>query len=261
MAGSFTDGEPYESIADLAFASQDINKAMVYYEMAESFGRDNENVKLGRLKCYLKMSLIEDALAGYRKTKFSPESKSVFFASLGEYYLNEGHIDTARRFLEKSLAIDSRNAEAYQLEYKISRKTGSIYYRPAEIKKILDFNHIPVSVDFRSGGFDLDFDIKKDIYSEEGLTLDVFLPAGIYEFKLNAKGREALGIWPRMIIKFNDKHVMDLDVIGDWKEYSGIIIVDCPANRLGIVFENDYYDEESAEDRNLHIDGIRLRTL
>ena len=118
-----------------------------------------------------------------------------------------------------------------------------------------------MSIDFKSGRFNLSFDVKKDMSSEGELALDIFLPAGMYEFNVNARGQEALGTWPHMIVKFNNKHAMDVYLSDDWKEYSGIIIVDCSTNRFGIVFENDYYDEEAMEDRNLYIDGIRLRAL
>jgi len=37
--------------------------------------------------------------------------------------------------------------------------------------------------------------------------------------------------------------------------------VDCAVNRFGIVFDNDYYDEKSMKDRNLYIDGIKLKAL
>ena len=257
----FIDGEYYENIADLAFAAQDINKAMTHYKMAEVIREDNESAKLGQLRCYLKMSLIKDALLKYRESRFSVGVKSVLFASLGECYLRRGYIDTARRFLEKSLAMDLKNAEAYQLRYKISKKTGKPGYLHKEIYKILNFNHIPVSVDFRVSGFNLSFDIKKDICEKGEFGIDMFLPAGIYEFKVKARGEHALNIWPRMIINFNNEHVMDLCVNYNWEEYSGIITVDSSANRFGILFDNDYYDAESGKDRNLYIDGIKLKAL
>jgi len=261
IASTFTDGESYEEMADLAFAAQDISKALVYYEMAEVIRENNENAKLGQLRCYLKMSLVKDALLKYRKLRSSVRSKSILFTSLGECYLNMGYIETAGRFLEKSLTVNPENAEAYQLKHKISKKTGKGNYPVGEIYKILDFNSIPVSVDFGADGFNMTFDIKKDMCCGGEFALDIFLPAGMYEFNINARGQEALGTWPHMIVKFNNKHTMDVYLNDNWMEYSGIIIVDCSINRFGIVFDNDYYDEESMEDRNLYIDGIRLKAL
>jgi O-antigen ligase/tetratricopeptide (TPR) repeat protein len=261
MAEAVIDGESYGEIADLAFADQDINKAMAYYEMADAIMGGNKDARLGQVRCYLKMSRIKDALLRYRGLESSSKNKSMLFASLGECYLNKGYIETARRFFEKSVATDPLNPEAYQLEYKMSRKRVESGYISGAIYKILDFNRIPVSVDFISGGFNLGFDIKKDMYDRKEFGIDIFLPAGMYEFKIKAKGEDALSIWPHMMVKFNNKRVMDVYVSDDWKEYSGIIIVDCPANRFGIVFDNDYYDEVSMKDRNLYIDGIKLKTL
>ena len=261
IAMTFADGKSYEEIADLAFAAQDINKALVYYKKAEAARENNENAKLGQLRCYSKMSLMKDILLIYKKSRYSIRNKSIFFASLGEYYLNKGYAETARRFSEKSVAMDSKNPEAYQLEYKISKKTtGSVSFLTDEVSNILNFNRVPVLADFRTGDFNLNFDIKKDMYG--GIfSIDMFLPAGIYEISVHAKGQAALGIQPHMIVKFNDKNKIDVYVSDDWEEYSGIIVVDCSANRFDIVFDNDYYDEGSMEDRNLFIDGVRLKAL
>jgi tetratricopeptide (TPR) repeat protein len=261
IAEAVIDGKSYEEIADLAFADQDINKALVYYKMAGAIRKNNENTNLGQIRCYLKLSLIKAALLRYKEIRLSARAKSIFFTSLGEYYLNIGYIETARKFFEKSIAMDPKNPEAYQLQYKISKKTGKVNYLASAIYKILDFNINPMSIDFMPGCFNLSFDIKKDIYDRKEFSLDMFLPAGIYEFKVKAKGEDALNIRPHMVVKFNNKHVMDVYVSDDWKEYSGIIVVDCSNNRFGIVFDNDYYDEKSKKDRNLYIDGIKLKAL
>ena len=257
----FIDGEYYESIADSALHAQDINKAMKYYRMAEVIREDNESAKIGQIRCYLKMLLIKDALLKYKESRSSAGIKSVLFTSLGECYLTRGYIDTAIRFLEKSLSVDPENPESCQLRYKISKKTGKTGHLREEIQKILDFNHIPVSVDFRTGGFDLSFDIKEAIYEKGELGIDMFLPAGVYEFKVKARGEGALNIWPHMTVSFNNKHAIDAYVNNDWEEYSGIAIVDSSSNRFGIVFDNDYYDAESGKDRNLYVDGIKLWIL
>lgn len=260
-AAALINDESYEKTADLAFADQDINKAMVYYDMADAIMGNSENARLGQVRCYLKMRRIKDALLKYRGLMSSARNKSTLFASMGECYLNKGYIETAARFFEKSAAADSLNPEAYQLGYKISKKTGETSELAGEIYKILNFNRIPVSIDFIPGGFNLSLDIKKDIYDKKESGADIFLPAGMYEFKIKAKGEDALSIWPHMTVMFNNKRVLDVYVGDDWKEYSGIIIVDCAANRFGIVFDNDYYDEKSMKDRNLYIDGIKLKAL
>ncbi len=261
IAKTFIDEGSYEDMADMAFAAQDINKAMAYYEMAEAIRGDNENAKLGQIRCCLKRSLVKDALLKYRKLEFSARRKSLFFASMGESYLNKGYIETAERFLEKSRTLDSENPEAYQLAYKISKKTARVHDHESEIYRIVDFNRIPIAVDLKTGSLYLRFDIKKDMCEKGEFGIDMFLPAGMYEFKVKARGEDSSDTWPHMIVKFNNKDAMDIYVSDDWKEYSGIIIVDSCSNRFGIVFDNDYYDEKSMKDRNLYIDGISLRTL
>ncbi|MBU4590673.1 MAG: O-antigen ligase family protein [Candidatus Omnitrophica bacterium] len=261
IAETFMDEGSYEDMADLAFAARDINKAMAYYEMAEAIREDNENAKLGQVRCYLKRFLIKDALLKYRKLRFSARRKSLLFTSLGEYYLNKGYVGTAERFLEKSRVVDPRNPEVYQLAYKISKKIVRAHDHDSEIYRILDFNRIPVTSDLKTGGFELRFDIKKDMCEKGEFGIDMFLPAGMYEFKVKARGEDSSDTWPHMIVKFNNKDAMDIYVSDDWKEYSGIIIVDSSSNRFGIVFDNDYYDEGSMKDRNLYIDGISLRAL
>ncbi|MBU1006215.1 MAG: O-antigen ligase family protein [Candidatus Omnitrophica bacterium] len=261
-AKRLVDAESYEEMADLAFADQDINRAMVYYEMADTLGINNENAKLGQVRSCLKLSMIKSAFLKYNELRPSAKNKFALFISLGEYYLNKGYIGTANRFLGKSLAIDPKNPEAYQLEYKMSKKSaGRDASLHDEIHKILDFNRIPISVDFISDSFSLDLGIKKDMCERGEFEIDIYLPAGVYELKIKAKGEDALNIWPHMEVKFNNKRVMDMHVSENWKEYTGIIIVDRAVNRLGIVFDNDYGDEETMEDRNLYIGGIQLRAL
>jgi tetratricopeptide (TPR) repeat protein len=246
----------------LAFAGQDIDKAVMYYEMAGAVSGGNENADLGLLRCYLKMNRIKDALARYKKLTPSAKKKYSLLVSMGEYYLNKGYVKTAIRFFEKSKAADPMNPETCQLGYKISKKTGEVSGIAEKSSEIINFNSIPVSVDSGENGSSLSFDIKRGIYDKEESEAEVFLPAGMYEFKIKARGEDSLNIWPHMIVKFNDKRVLDVYVTGGgWKEYSGIIIVDCAVNRFGISFDNDYYDEKSRKDRNLYIDGIKLKAL
>ena len=107
-----------------------------------------------------------------------------------------------------------------------------------------------------------EFDIKRAMHSEGTMNVDLVLPAGIYEVNIRAKGKEALDVWPHMEVRFNNKISMDVYVnSNNWAFYPGVIVVDYPINRFDIIYENDYYDEEKMEDRNLYIDTIVLNTL
>lgn len=262
MQVGFTDGRSYKETADLAFSGQDIDKALVFYRMAEEFISEKEPALLGQVRCYLKMSLVRDALRKYRDITASKKNRSALFASLGGYYLRKGYMDTAERFSEKSIAVDPANPEGYQLRYKILRKIDRDNYPVKEISKILDFNQIPMTADLKPDSFSIGFDIEESLYKEGKLGRDMFLPAGIYEFYVKAKGKAAAGVWPHMIIRFNDRDAMDTYVNdADWKDYSGIIVVDYPVNRFEVVYDNDYYDPEGMEDRNLYINKVRLAPL
>ena len=262
MAASVVDGAAYKKMADLAFYGQDIRKALIFYKMAEALGEQKQDVRLGLLRCYLRMSRIKDAMGIYRKIRPSRRNRSVLFASLGDYYLARGEIAIAKKFAGESLNADPQNPEAYYLKYKISERSGAGAYPIKEISRILDFNKVPLSIDFNPDGFKIGLKVKKDMYREGKLKFDLILPGGVYELSVRARGKEARHVWPHMILRFNDQKTMEAYVDNaDWKEYRGIIVVGYPLNRLAIIYDNDYYDAKMGQDRNLYIDGVTLRSL
>ncbi|MBU4342660.1 MAG: O-antigen ligase family protein [Candidatus Omnitrophica bacterium] len=252
----FTDGESYLRAASMAFSSQDIDQALVYYKMASEFLEDNEASVLGQVRCYLRLLSLEKAMSEFKKIQPSKRNESIWFASLGDYYLRKGEIDKAKTFSEKSISLDPKNPEGYQLRYKMLKQAE-------DMTRIIDFNHLPLSYDLRpGGGVDLEFELNKGLHKEGSLIIDVVLPAGIYEFDVRAKGKSAKGIWPHMALRCNNENAVDVFVNdSDWKDYSGIIVVDYPVNSFEIIFDNDYYDEKTMEDRNLYVDSIRLSSL
>ncbi|MBU1148432.1 MAG: O-antigen ligase family protein [Candidatus Omnitrophica bacterium] len=255
----FIGGESYLEAADLALSSQDYNKALVFYSIAEGFLEFKEPAYLGQLRCYMKISSIPEAFHKFKETTSSRTTKSVLFAALSDYYLKKGYIKTAKRFSKKSILLDPKNPEGYQASYKLSKRLG---YSSKEISKILALNNIPMSLDLKGGNFEIEFEIKKSMYSEGKFSLDVILPAGIYEFNVKARGSEAVDIWPHMKVRFNDKKSMNTYVDNEsWDFYPGIVIVDYPINRFEIIFDNDYCDIEAKEDRNLYINSIILKAL
>ena len=260
---TFAEGEAYKEKADMAFYAQDFQRALVLYDMAEHLIDRKEELKLGKFRCYTRMSLLKEAFNKYRELKSSRKNKSIFFSSLGEYYLKKGFIETARRLSEKSIILDPNNPEAYQLKFKIIKRYDIGCLPLEEVRKLVDFNNAPLlSLDLDSHRLEMVLDVNERLRKEGYLNLDVVLPAGIYEFSIRAKGKRALGIWPHMIIRFNDKNFIESYVNNeDWGGYPGIIVADYPLNRFEILFDNDYYDEETKEDRNLYVDSIKLRML
>ena len=47
----------------------------------------------------------------------------------------------------------------------------------------------------------------------------------------------------------------------DWAYYQGVIVVDYPVNSIDIIYDNDYYNAETKEDRNLSIGSLKLKVL
>lgn len=258
----FTDGEYYLDAAGLALSSQDYNRALVFYKMAEEFLKSKGPAQLGQLRCHMKMSSMPEAFNKFREMESSGKTGSVLFAALSDYYLRKGAVATAKRFSEKSILSDPENPEGYQMRYKLAKRLNAGVHLSKEISDILAFNDIPVALDLKGRDFELEFKVEKGLHSEGALNVNLILPAGIYEFNVKARGKAALDIWPHMEVRFNDKRSMDSYVDSEsWDLYPGIIVAEHPVNRFDIVYDNDYYDEENMEDRNLYVDSIRLRVL
>lgn len=258
----FTDGKGYQRIADLAFYGQDMHKALIFYKMAEEFSKDDIEPKLGQVRCYARMSLIKEALMKYSQIGDSRKTRSTLFACLGDYYLKKGYEETAKRFSSKAISADAGNPEGHQLRHKISKKVNGYGYLADEVSRILDLNQVALSRNLTPDYFEVGFDLKKRLHNEGNVGLDVILPAGIYEFSVRAKGEKAADIWPHMTVKFNDRIAIDRQVNDALlKDYVGIAIVDYPVNRFEVGYDNDYYNTEKNEDRNLYIEGITLRSL
>jgi len=255
----FTNALSYEDIGRLAFSANDIDKAMVFYKMAENFKGGNEEPKLGQVRCYMKMSLMKKALDKYLEIKPSKSTKSVLFASMGEYCLNKGMIKSAENFSKRAIKLNPKNPEGFQLRYKTSKQVRGLDNSIEEFKDVLNFNSVTVSANDKH---EARLGIRGKLNKEGSLSQDVILAAGIYEFNVEAKGDIAQDLGPHIIVKFNGREAMNVYVNDvDWRYYPGIIVVDYPVNRFDIIYDNDYYNPETKEDRNLYIGSIKLKVL
>ena len=294
MPKAFIDGRGYKDIADNAFQAGDAKKALTFYKMAEEFlvprrnpralaremnencfllGREpqpldrgapleKEDVRICQTRAYLKLGMIREAIAEYNGARPSKRNKAIFMAGLADYYFRKGYFDTAMKFANSSLKIYPESPEAYQVIYKIFRETSHGGYPADLISGILHFNKIPVSYDIKPAGFEVEFLIQDDLIKEGSVKNDIVLPAGMYEFRIKANAKAAEGVWPHMIVRFNGRDAMDTYVNdAEWKEYGGIVVIDSLFNSLEIVYDNDYYNPENMEDRNLYIDGVKMRHL
>ena len=126
---------------------------------------------------------------------------------------------------------------------------------------------MPISSNFNSHDFYIKFELEEDyckekLYKEGKFCIDAVLPAGVYELLIKAKGKDAINIWPHMVVKFNGKNSMDVYINEpEWKYYKGVIIVDYPVNKIEMIYDNDYYDPENAENRVLYVSEITLNSL
>nr|MBU1328635.1 O-antigen ligase family protein [Candidatus Omnitrophota bacterium] len=256
----FTDPKSYNEVARLAFSSGNINKAMVFYEMAEGFEKNNQEAKLGQVRCYMKASLMKKALDKYRELRPSKHAKSTLFASLAEYCLNRDLIESADTFADNAISLDQKNPEGFQSKYKILKNTIGSIDRKKYFINILDLNKFPIMVS--DSGLEVRLDVKGRLYKEETISQEVILPAGMYELNIEAKGEKAQGVGPHMIVRFNCVDIMEVYVdSSDWTYYQGIIVVDYPVNSIDIIYDNDYYDAKTKEDRNLSIGSLKLKVL
>jgi tetratricopeptide (TPR) repeat protein len=266
LCTNFRDAGSYEDMAGLAFSAHDIDKALVYYKMAEEFSdgdTQRDIAVLGQVRCYLRMSLLREGLHKYKDAKLTAYNRAVLFSSIAEYYLGKRCLETAQRFSEKSVTVNPAHPEGYYIRHKVGQMTNKGRdYLKGEISKMLSFNKIPISADFRANDFQLDLNVKEVLYKEAVIGLNLILPSGIYEFEIKAHGKKAANIWPHMIVRFNGKEALDTFVnYSDTRSYNGIAVVDFPTNRFEIIYDNDYYDARNKDDRNLYIQGIMLRTL
>jgi len=258
----FTDGRKYEQSAGLAFAAQDVKKALVFYRMAEEFSEEKEKAVMGQVRCYMKLASPKNALRKYRKMKPSDKNKSTLFAAMADYCLAMGLTGSAARFSRAAVELDSGNPEGYQAMDKVLKAVSGKRHVEA-VRKILEFNRTGFSVTgAESGMFEIRFDAKENMARDVRISWDIVLPAGIYEMRVIAKGKEADGKWPHMIVKLNGIEAMNTYVNSpDWIRYPGIAVIDYPFNRVDIIYDNDYYNPETKEDRNLYTEGITFESL
>ncbi|MDP2922078.1 MAG: O-antigen ligase family protein [Candidatus Omnitrophota bacterium] len=258
---TFIEWRSYQDTADAAFSGQDIDKAMIFYQMSEKLGNGNEPAVLGQVRCWLKMSRVKNGMLKYKNSSNSMRAKAVLFSSMGEYYLSRGRIETAERFLNKSEASEPGNIDSLYLAYKILKKTNT-HNLGKTAGRILKNNKIRFWAHPDIGNFKAVFAMKEDIYAAGKRTKELFLPPGVYGFDLKARGDPALGEWPRMAVSFNGKEVINTYVTSrKWSDYTGIFIVDYAVNKLEIRYDNDFCDREMDEDRNLYIGNLGLKNL
>ncbi len=107
--------------------------------------------------------------------------------------------------------------------------------------------------------------MKSRLACESGgkVSFDAVIPQdGEYEIAVTAAGSEALGIWPRFTVLFNDEkltqHEIDSPAPTVFKYRKHLA---SGKHALAICFDNDYFDKLKDLDRNLYLYAILLRPL
>jgi len=89
--------------------------------------------------------------------------------------------------------------------------------------------------------------------------IDVTLPTGKYLFKIWAKGQRAGEEWPYMVVWVDDEMIGETWVTSDvFQPYFFHKTLDEDAHRISVAFMNDFYKEDTHEDRNLILDRFEI---
>lgn len=105
----------------------------------------------------------------------------------------------------------------------------------------------------------------KNVYRNGDLywtgTVDAMIntPHGEAVVKIRAKGSQADGIWPYMVVELDAGEVGEIFVTSsEWKEYNFKVYTDGGIKVLSVTFVNDGGNQEKGEDRNLYVGKARV---
>jgi choline-sulfatase len=88
---------------------------------------------------------------------------------------------------------------------------------------------------------------------------DLYLPGGLVEFKITAKGDLAGNENPRLGIYLDNNKLAQIEITGSEKAtYSAVSPVMEGMHRLEVIFENDFYDSKTKADRNVDLAEVFL---
>ena len=100
---------------------------------------------------------------------------------------------------------------------------------------------------------------KGNMYWTGMVSMAVDVPAGEAKIKIKAKGSEAFGIWPYMVVELDGVEIGEMFVDeGEWKEYAFSVNTDGGTKVLSVSFMNDGGDWKKGIDRNLYVGKVRI---
>jgi tetratricopeptide (TPR) repeat protein len=84
-------------------------------------------------------------------------------------------------------------------------------------------------------------------------------PKGRCLLKIKAKGEEAYGVWPYMIVELDGEEIGERSVNSDqWREYSFNVNTNGGVKILSVTFPNDAGDPKKRIDRNLYVGDVKI---
>ena len=97
------------------------------------------------------------------------------------------------------------------------------------------------------------------LYSRGTFSADLDLPLGHALIAIIAKGAPAFDVWPRLRVTLNDRIVAEWDIASTAPQlYWTAVFVPHGANRLVLRFMNDVNDPQAGQDRNVHVERVRV---
>jgi hypothetical protein len=89
--------------------------------------------------------------------------------------------------------------------------------------------------------------------------VDVSLPAGMYQLRVWAKGQKADEEWPYMVVWVDDEMIGETWVnMNVFRPYSFLNTFKEGRHRISVAFMNDFYTQNTNEDRNLILGSLRI---
>jgi hypothetical protein len=86
-----------------------------------------------------------------------------------------------------------------------------------------------------------------------------YLPKGEFLFSVSARERKALGQYPYMFFRIDNRIVGGKWVeTTEWKYYNFHSKLEKGKHKISLAFINDYYDPKAGKDRNLYVGELEI---
>jgi len=163
-----------------------------------------------------------------------------------------------RHYMEQKRRLDFYREKERPEDFE-SERAGRLG-RIENMKKNFVLHQSPKSVILREDWQGASERDKNNIYKNGSMywtgTIDAVIgvPAGEALIEIQAKGREAHGIWPFMIIQLDGEEIAGIFINNaEWERYKFKVNTDGGLKVLSVTFTNDAKDRKKGEDRNLFI--------